>query len=208
MAENVLQLNTDKTEALISAPEHVGPAVKQYLGSLSSAIKSSLRNLGVQMGQILSLDQHVNSLARSSLYHLRNIAKPRPVVSRAELEMIIHAFVSNRLDYCNSLFTCLNNTSLNHLQMVRNATAELLTKSPKRYHVTPILMSLHWLPVNFRIQLKILVIVYKALQGQAPSYIKELLKPNSTSSTLRSYDKDLLFLVQDSKVKETVLLRS
>ncbi|KAF7669200.1 hypothetical protein LDENG_00233380 [Lucifuga dentata] len=42
--------------------------------------------------------------------------------------MIIHAFVSSRLDYCNSLFTCLNSSSLDRLQMVKNAAARLLTK--------------------------------------------------------------------------------
>ncbi len=62
-------------------------------GSLSHSVKSTLRNLGVHMGQAFSLDQHVNYLVRNCFYQLRNIAKLRPVVSTAELEMIIHAFI-------------------------------------------------------------------------------------------------------------------
>ncbi|KAF7645479.1 hypothetical protein LDENG_00203900 [Lucifuga dentata] len=48
------------------------------------------------------------------------------------MEMIIHAFISSHLDYCNSLFTCLNKTSLRHLQTVQSASARLLTKSTRR----------------------------------------------------------------------------
>ncbi len=91
--------------------------------------------------------------------------------------MIIHAFISSRLDYCNSLFTCLSNSTLKRLQVVQNSAAKLLTKSSKRSHVTPILISLHWLPVKFRIHFKILVMVFRALHGQAPVYINEMLKP-------------------------------
>ncbi|KAF7646985.1 hypothetical protein LDENG_00179480 [Lucifuga dentata] len=64
------------------------------------------------------------------------------------MEMLIHA-ISSRLDYCNALFTCLNKASLNCLQMVQNTAARLLTRSKRRTHITPIL-SLHWLPINFR----------------------------------------------------------
>ncbi len=154
---------------------------------------SLLHSRGEELSWVFSLcylDQQVNSLTRSSFHHLRNIVKLKPVVPQAELEMSIHAFVSSRLDYCNSIFTCLSNTSLNHLQVDQNAAAKLLTKSSKRSHVTHIFMSLHWLPINFRIQFKIPV--HRALHGQAPSYIIELLRPYNTSRTLRSSDQGLL----------------
>uniref|UniRef100_A0A0E9XEA4 Uncharacterized protein n=1 Tax=Anguilla anguilla TaxID=7936 RepID=A0A0E9XEA4_ANGAN len=114
--------------------------------------------------------------------------------------MIIHAFISSHLDYCNSLFTCLSKTSLHRLQLVQNAAAKLLTRSPKRSHVMPILKSLHWLPIKFRIHFKILVIVYRALHGQAPVYIKELLQPYKPSRNLRSSDQGLL-VVPRSRLK-------
>ncbi len=107
-------------------------------------------------------------------------------MSTAELEMIIHAFISSRLDYCNSRFTCLSNSTLKRLQVVQNSAAKLLTKSSKRSHVTPILISLHWLPVKFRIHFKIIVMVFRALHGQAPVYINEMLKPYNSSRNLRS----------------------
>ncbi len=59
--------------------------------------------------------------------------------------------------------------------MVQNAAGRLLTGAKQRDHIIPILASLHWLPVSFRIQLKIVLIVFKALDGQAPSYISDLI---------------------------------
>ena len=121
-------------------------------------------------------------------------------MSQAEMEMLIHAFVSSRLDYCNSLFTCLSKSCLDRLQVVQNAAARLLTRSPKRSHVTPILIALHWLPIKFRIQFKVLVVTYRALHGQAPTYIRDLLQPYLTSRSLRSSDQGLL-VVPRSRLK-------
>ncbi len=76
--------------------------------------------------------------------------------------------------------------------MVQNAAARLLTGAKKHDHITPILASLHWLPVSFRIQFKILLIVFKALNGQAPSYISDLI--SFKSKPLRSANKALLYV--------------
>ena len=112
------------------------------------------------------------------------------------MEMIIHAFISSRLDYCNALFTCLNQTSLNRLQTVQNAAARLLTRNNKRSHITPILSSLHWLPIKFRIHFKILVLTFRALHGQTPQYITDLLLPYTPNRALRSSDQKLLVVPQ------------
>ena len=107
MANHFLQLNADKTAVLIIANLH--SVIRKNLGALSSSSQSSLRNLGVIFDQSMSFDAYNRTLTRSCFFHLRNIAKLRSVVSRAELEMLLHAFISLRLDYCNYLFTCLKN---------------------------------------------------------------------------------------------------
>lgn len=88
-----------------------------------------------------------------------------------DLQTVIHAFITSRLDYCNSLYFGLPKSSLDRLQLVQNAAARLLTGTRKREHITPVLASLHWLPVKFRIDFKILLYVFKALHGCAPQYI-------------------------------------
>uniref|UniRef100_A0A8C6TLJ0 Reverse transcriptase domain-containing protein n=1 Tax=Neogobius melanostomus TaxID=47308 RepID=A0A8C6TLJ0_9GOBI len=192
LRENCLQLNSKKTETLIIAPEQKIPSIVNHLGSLGSSVQSSIRNLGVWFDQSLSLDSHSRHLAKNCFFHLRNFAKLRPILSKSDLELVIHAFISSRLDYCNSLFTCFNKSALNRLQMVQNAAARLLTGSSRRSHITPILSSLHWLPIKFRIELKILVLTFRALHGQAPKYVSDLLCPYSSGRTLRSSGQNLL----------------
>ncbi|XP_070399077.1 uncharacterized protein [Nothobranchius furzeri] len=127
-----------RPKILICAPEKLVPKVRDSLGQLASHTKPSVRNLGVTFDPALTLDSHASSLVGSSFFHLRNVAKLSPILSRSELETVLHTFISSRLDYCNSLFTCLSRTSLNRLQVVQNACAQLLTKSSKHTHITPI----------------------------------------------------------------------
>ncbi len=140
----------------------------------------------------MNFDRHILALTHTCFFHLRNIAKLRSIVSHAELETIIHAFVSSRLDYCNSLFLCLNKTSIDRLQLIQNAAARLLTRTTKHCHITPVLESLHWLPVGYRIQFKVLVLTFKALHGQAPGYLSELLHVYTPGRALRSANHNLL----------------
>ena len=62
----------------------------------------------------------------------------------------------------------------------------------RRVLAAPVLIKLHWLPIKFRIQVKVLLLVYKALNGLAPKYIKELLVPYKPRRHLRSEAKGLL----------------
>ncbi|KAF7651201.1 hypothetical protein LDENG_00114270, partial [Lucifuga dentata] len=69
---------------------------------------------------------------------------------------------------------------------------QLLSKSTRRSHITPILSSLHWLQVCFRIDFKILLLVFKALHGQAPICIGDLLSPYESDHCLKSSGRNLL----------------
>ena len=93
---------------------------------------------------------------------------------------MIHAFITSRLDYCNSLLYGLANTGLAKLQRVQNAAARLVTSTRKYDHITPILCELHWLPVKFRIHFKIFLLTFKALHGMTPDYIRDLLNRDRT----------------------------
>ena len=88
--------------------------------------------------------------------------------------------------------TLHNNLSWAQLQHVQNAAAHVVTVSPKFCHITPVLKNLHWLPIDLRIEFKILTITYKALHDLAPAYIKNLLKNYYPPRDLRSSKKNLL----------------
>ena len=58
--------------------------------------------------------------------------------------------------------------------------------------ITPVLKKLHWLPIDLRIEFKILTVTYKTLRGLAPAYIKDLLQIYHVARDLRSSNKNLL----------------
>ncbi len=156
------------------------------LDSCSVDSSSSVRNLGVLFDSNLSFDSHTSSICKTAFFHLTNISKLRHMLSKSNAEMLINAFMTSRLDYCNALlggcFACL----INKLQMVQNAAARVLTRTRKYEHISPVLSTLHWLPTKHRIDFKILLITYKALNGLAPQYLSELLSHYSPSRPLRS----------------------
>jgi len=70
--------------------------------------------------------------------------------------------------------------------------SHILTGLKRSDHITPTLAALHWLPVSFRIDFKILLLVFKVLNGQAPAYISDLLLPYKPKRCLRSAGTALL----------------
>ncbi|XP_051759449.1 uncharacterized protein LOC127517607 [Ctenopharyngodon idella] len=114
-------------------------------------------------------------------------------------EQLVHAFMTSRLDYCNALLGGCSARLINKLQLVQNAAARVLTRTRKYDHISPVLSTLHWLPVKHRIDFKILLITYKALNGLAPQYLSELLIHYSPSRLLRSQNSGQLIIPRISK---------
>ena len=108
---------------------------------------------------------------------------------------LIHAFITSRLDFCNSLLVGLPQSTLRRLQSVQNAAARLLAGTNISNHITPILYKLHWLPINQRIRFKIILVTFKALHGFAPFYIQNMLRPRTVRPGLRSTN-NMLFVPQ------------
>ena len=68
----------------------------------------------------------------------------------------------------------------------------IVTLNRRQEHITPMLRSLHWLPVHCSIIFKILLFTYKALNGLAPDYIRDLLRFNISDRKVRSSNNRLL----------------
>jgi hypothetical protein len=193
MAVNKLQLNDDKTEFLaICAPWYRDAVVVNNLtvGPSQVAAVPAARNLGVLMDNALNMDAHVQRLCQTSVAQLMNIADIRRCLTQDAAEKLIHAFVTSRLDYCNALLFGVSAASLQKLQRVQNMAARILTRTRKNEHITPVLRHLHWLPVEYRVQYKIVLMTYKALHNEAPDYISDLLCVRVPGRTLRSSARD------------------
>jgi len=154
--------------------------------------------VNTQVLVVLCTVTHLRSLLYLVLYHISGtcctlyISKFRPTLTTSDAEQLVHAFISSRLEYCNSLFTGITGKNIQKLQYIQNSAARILMKVRKYYHITPVLHSLHWLPVSFRIDYKVLLLTHKCTNGHAPPYLQKVITPQTSTRTLRSTNGSLL----------------
>jgi len=108
---------------------------------------------------------------------------------------VIHAYVTSKIDSNNALLSGLPTCLLHKLQLVQNAAARVVTRNKKGDHVTPLLIELHWLPVDKRILYKIMLTCFKALNDIGPIYISDLLTVSTPNRPGLRSDDDILQLV-------------
>ncbi len=177
MKEHHLQLNLAKTELLVfPATPNLQHDFTIQLGSSTITPSASVRNLGVIFDDQLTFKEHIAKTARSCRFALHNIRKIRPFLTEHAAQLLVQALVISRLDYCNALLAGLPSNTIKPLQINQNAAARLVFNEPKRAHVTPLFVSLHWLPVAARTQFKTLMFACRTTTGSAPTYFHSLLR--------------------------------
>ena len=128
---------------------------------------------------------------------MRQIRSIRRCLTSSARTMLVTCFVFARLDYCNAEFAGLPRCDLDRLQSIQNAAVRLIAGARQFDHVTPLLKARHWLPIEQRIIFKLSVMMYKTVNGMAPSYLQEyVILPASSRSSLRlrSADTGQLFV--------------
>ncbi|KAJ8287601.1 hypothetical protein COCON_G00002600 [Conger conger] len=186
MDNHHLKLNPGKTE-MIFIPANTSPHLDLSisLGDTTLTPSPSARNLGVVMDSRLSLSENIAAVTRSCRFFLYNIRRIRPFLTPYSTQLLVQAMVLSHLDYCNSLLAGLPASAIRPLQLIQNAAARLVFNLPKYSHVTPLLTTLHWLPVMARIKFKTLVLAFQAVKGSSPAYLQknhQTLHPCQTSS--------------------------
>ena len=178
MTTNKLKLNTDKTELLILYSRFRLPPRLPSIKIGTDIIKptNKARNIGVIFDNTVTRSFRINNIVKVAFYHLRNIAKIRKYINVTTAEVLVHAFINSKLDFCNSLLHGLPKYEINKLQSVRNAAARVIAT----------LNELHWLPVEQRIIFKINLICFKILNNLAPDYLVDLIHVYELARYLRS----------------------
>ena len=131
----------------------------------------------------MSMVTLISSICSSAHFHLRNIARIRPFLSAKAREQLVYAFITSKLDM--DMFG-LHEYQVNRLQKIQNHAARLVTKTPGNMHLTLVLKHLHWLPIRQRVEYKLLLHVYRALSGQGPSCMSDLVHQYIPARSLRS----------------------
>ena len=78
------------------------------------------------------MDKQVKAVCKSAFFHLRNIAKLGKYISFTHCKILIHAFITSKLDYHNSLLSGLQQDHINKLQLVQKSAARLLIHKKKK----------------------------------------------------------------------------
>lgn len=141
LAQNLLKLH--ESEVHLFGHPTLTSYPKNNLGNISCDIHA--HNFGVIFHSDLWLDHQTTKAVQSCFMQIRNIAKVKNFLCRADLEVITHAFISSPLDCRNSLYSALNHKETH--QLSHNSAARLLTNSKKKVHISPTLTSLHCQPV-------------------------------------------------------------
>ena len=163
----------DQLDTTISAMQKCVSDVKSWIviskrASTSGPIPQSMRigdndvdfsnlvkNLGVTLDSSLSMHQQVTNTCTAAYTELPRINSICQYLTVDTTKTLISVFLLSRLDYCNTLLSGVPQYLLDRLQRVQNAAARLTVEASKSDHITPILQSLHWLPVVARIQYKV-----------------------------------------------------
>ena len=198
MIKNKLKINDDKTEVLIISSPHAkfSTDIQLSIGEAEISPSSSCKSLGVMLDKHMDMEKQIKYVCRSTMYHIRNISAIRQLIPESAAAQLVHSLVTSRLDYCNSLLYGLPGCKTKLLQRIQNIAARVVTLTPctPQHHITPVLKSLHWLPVKSRITFKILLLTYKCVNDLAPKYLCDLVAPKRCPRPLRCDSLELLEL--------------
>ena len=139
-----------------------------------------VRDLGVWLDSELTMHDHISRTASSCFFHLRRMRQLRGVVCCSTMQRLVSALVLSRPDYCNAVLCGLPSTTLDPLRRVLNAEIHLIAGLGPRDHVTEQMKKLHWLPIKYRMNFKLCLMMHAAVTGQCPQYIRDIVHPLST----------------------------
>ena len=132
----------------------------------------------------MNMNDFIIRKCQSATFHLRSIYRACKYLTTDATISLIHAFVTSRLNYANSLLYGVPLAQLNRLQKIQNFAARVISKTHR--------FDLHWLPISKRIEFKILVHTFNSIHQTAPSHLTDVISPYTPSRTLRSSDGNLL----------------
>ena len=137
MIKNKFKINDSKTEFIIFR----SPLLKPNLSDLSVSVgdmqvspSSKVIDLGVVFDHYLTFHDHISDICKSTHFYLRGIGRIRNLLTFDAIAQLIHALITSRLDFCNSI-----------LYNLPNKAARMLKRIPRRNYITPVLRELHWL---------------------------------------------------------------
>ena len=195
MNHNYLMLNVDKTEVML-----VGKKQDHKIHQLQisfddekmykSSMHDSVKFLGAYVDATLSMKTMISECVRKSNFSLKKLQTIKYMLGVQDKLLLLKTFILSKLDYCNILLCCKSKNQLQPLQIVLNQGIRFAYSLKRRESTSAFMKSAHILPVYFRVMFKSCVMVYRILDGNAPSYLQNIVEvqPPSYRYLRSTYD--------------------
>ena len=173
MPSNKLKLNVKTTAARLVSAQRM-PTSLPMPDSLTIGTSNVMFSLDVTLDTLLTIENQLINLVRSASFELRRINSIRHSLSVIATQKLVLASVMSRLDYCNCLLYGSPQYLINRPQKVKTETKQCCPPHPGRLkfsktdHITPHLQTLHWLPLDARIQYKICSLCFNDINSSGP----------------------------------------
>ena len=175
-----MKINPDKTEIVLFYPPSLNKEVLikgVFFEEQCIRFSEIVKNVGVYLDKNLNMDAHVKNITSHCYKILKDIGSIKKNLQKDHLAQLVHSVVTSILDYCNCLFMNISKENMFKLQKVQNAAARLVLGIRRRESARAALRELHWLNVESRVVFKIILLVYKVVNGMCSENIKLSFKP-------------------------------
>ena len=203
MNHKKLKMNNSKTEIILYGTKQQLAKVNissVNVGGIDVKCVDHVRDLGVLMENNLSFDRHIRKKCQIAYIQLRNLKGIRKHLSTKSTEVLVHGLIHSHIDFCNGLFSDISAYQIDRLQKVQNKAARIVSNTSDDQPSVQILKSLHWLPVRARVMFKILVTVFRVVQGTAPGYLGSMFKRVQGNYRIRS-SNEIRFIAPRTRTK-------
>ena len=143
---------------------------------------SEFKYLGITTDNKLTWDKHIDNVTANAKYKLHLMRKNRAYVDRDLLKLMYTGLIRPCLEYCASLFNNLNIEQVRKLEVVQNDALRIILHKGRRDSATDMRKVLNVPTLQSRRKVKLAGVVYKALHGDAPQYLRDLLPSMSAES--------------------------
>ena len=208
MNRNCLKINPTKTELMyIASRRKINKCLENTIRVGEDRVDRSakVKLLGVWLDEHLSFEHHIVQKCKNAMLSIYKIRNLRRYLLLKACQVLIHSLVFSHLDYCNSLLFGLLECVIFKLQRVQNIAAKLVLNLGKSDSPQLAMFRLHWLPIRYRLDFMIALLMYKCYKGEAPKYSHELLdieQRTEISRRLRSHqDNNVLYRIPFTRAK-------
>jgi hypothetical protein len=137
---------------------------------------TEVKDLGLFLDSLLSYNKHIQALSSSCISKLGQINRVKHLFDKKTLARIIDTLVVCKINYCSSVWSNTSEGNVDKIQLIQNYAARIISGVQKFDHISPTISALGWLPIEEHLLYRDTPVMFKCINGQAPSYLCDKFK--------------------------------